>query len=337
MDASELTAALAGNQLAPLWLITGTEPLLMVEAADAIREKARSLGYDDREVLNAAANWDWSQVIDSCQSMSLFGSQKIVELRLNTFRPGKAGSDMLATIADMPLDGVVLVVSLPYDWSLSKASWFKKLAAAATVVQCDVIDSRKLPHWFAARFEAQKQKATPQALKLLSERCEGNLLAGKQELLKLSYQYPEGTEITEEMIADSVSDVSRFDAENLLEATLRGEAVKAARITLSLKSEGIAIPSFLWMLTDELRMAVKARTYRDEGQNEFGALKAAGVYGADRSNRVKAAIKRCSAQKLSNALIVCADIDRLSKGLTVSDRDNDPWIELLSLVTYIAK
>lgn len=321
--------------LANRWLVTGQEPLLMIEAADAIRNAAHAQGYSEREVLNASANWNWAQAVDTCQSVGLFASQKLVELRLASFRPGTKGIQMLPMLAQMPLDGIILLITIPFDWSLRKAKWFQTLVAHCQVVECSPVTEKELPAWFTKRITKQKQSLDPQALALLCERCEGNLLAARQELLKLSYQYPQGTRITADMIREAVSDVSRFDAENLLEAAFGGDAAKAARVVSSLKAEGVPIPSFLWMLSDEVRLACRVKSLTESGMPFASACKQAGVWG-DRSQRIGRACRRMSARKLASALMLCADIDRLSKGLVVRNRDSDPWLEIESLAAFLA-
>lgn len=334
----DLSGSLAKG-LAPLWLITGTEPLLMIEAADAVRAQARALHYEEREILNASASWDWSQLIDSCQSMSLFSQKKIVELRLASFRPGVKGAEALQTLSEMTRRGdlvdTVVIVTMPMDWSIKKLAWYKALTGAAEVVECDPVTASELPQWFTERLRRQGQSAEPAALRLLCERCEGNLLAAKQELLKLSYQYPKDAAITAEMIENAVSDVSRFDSENLLEATMGGDAAKAARIVESLKAEGETIPGFLWMLADEIRMAAKARALFERGNPMMDAVRSCGAYGL-KTARVKACATRMNSKRLAAALMLCADIDRLAKGLTVKTKNSDPWCEVTSLVTFVA-
>lgn len=334
MKFDDLEASLS-HGLANRWLITGEEPLLLIEAADAIRSKAREEGYSEREVLNASANWNWAQAIDSCQSIGLFASQKLIELRLASFRPGTKGIQILPMLAQLPLDGIILLITIPFDWSLRKAKWFQTLAAHCQVVECNTVTENELPAWFTKRIAKQKQALDPQALSLLCERCEGNLLAARQELLKLSYQYPAGTRITADMIREAVSDVSRFDAENLLDAAFCGDAAKAARVVASLKAEGVPIPSFLWMLSDEVRMACRVKSLTEAGTPFGSACKQAGIWG-DRSQRIREACQRMSSRKLASALMLCADIDRLSKGLTVRNRDSDPWLEIESLAAFLA-
>lgn len=335
MRFNDLESYLCRGPLAPLWVITGQEPLLMLEAADLLRSKAREEGATEREVLNASALWDWSKLPESCMAMSLFGDKKIVELRLASPRPGVKGTQALTDIASAPLDGVTLIVTIPYDWSLKKASWYKTLTANATVVECNPVTPRELPAWFAARLAKRNLKADPTALKILSERCEGNLLAAAQEVLKLAYLFPEGSTITEASVSDSVRDVARFDVDNLLEAMFAGDAAKALRIVGNLNAAGESIPSFMWQVTDEIRMALRYRDAIDHGADRTSALRQAGVWG-DRNARISRAGGRLNTRKLASALLLCADIDKISKGLTVANRDTDPWVEIAALAAFLA-
>ena len=171
---------------------------------------------------------------------------------------------------------------------------------------------------------------------LLTERCEGNLLAAAQEVLKLAYQYPKGTRITAEMIERAVGDVARFDIENLISATFTGDAAKALRIVENLKAEGEAMPAIVWQFTDETRAALLTRTYMDQGENVRDAMMHAGVRGFDKTARIQSVVNRNNARRLEAALTLCADLDRLGKGLKVKDRDSDVWLELASLAAFLA-
>lgn len=336
MQFRELAARIANRDLEPLWLITGEEPLLMIEAADLLRSRARALGYEEREVLNASATWDWSQLRDACQAMSLFATKKIVELRLASPRPGTRGTEALVELAKMQgeLQDVVVIVSLPYDWTIGKLAWFKTLQSASVCVQCDPIKSTELAQWFTERLRAQGQNANHAAIEILTTRCEGNLLAAKQELLKLAYRYPHEATITAEMVDESVGDVARFDAEALAEAIAKGEIEKAFRAVQSLRAEGFTIPSFLWILADDIRSAARTKTELENGADLPNALRTAAAFGP-KAARVRQLVRRNSVPRLMTALCRVADIDRLSKGLYVSKRDSDPWNELLALVAML--
>jgi DNA polymerase-3 subunit delta len=79
---------IAGTDLKPVYLLAGEEHLLLLEAADALRARARELGYIEREVLDAEGKFDWSDLTMAAASMSLFASRRLVDLRLPGGRPG---------------------------------------------------------------------------------------------------------------------------------------------------------------------------------------------------------------------------------------------------------
>lgn len=321
----------------PLWVITGQEPLLMLEAADLLRQKARNAGYIERTVLNASALWNWSELFEQCQAMSLFGDKKIVELRLASAKPGVKGAQALSDVAQMPLDGVLLIITIPYDNSIKKLAWWKALTGAAELVECAALTARELPNFFKERLAKNKQSAEPEAIRILCERCEGNLLAASQEILKLAYRHPEGTVITASDVEQTVSDVSRFDTDNLLEAIAAADAAKAIRIVDNLRAKAEPIPSLMWLLTDEIRSMLKVRGLMDRGMSKESAIQKAMIWPAQKKLRINKALGRHSAKKLTTAMLLAADIDRISKGLFVADRDSDPWLEILSLVGFLAR
>lgn len=336
MQFQDLAAGLK-TALAPLWVVTGEEPLLMLEAADMIRSKARQEGCTEREVLNASAVWDWSKLFDACQAMSLFGDKKIVELRLASPKPGVKGAEVLSQLSQTPLEGVVVIITIPWDWSLRSAAWYKKLTAAARTVECAPVSARELPAWFRERLGRLGLTAQAEAVEILSERCEGNLLAANQEVLKLYYRFGRDHHVTADDVSGSVLDVASFDAENLLEAVFGGDGAKAVRILENLHAKGEAIPSFLWAISEDIRCALRLRALMDQGVAQAAAAERLRIFPRERKRRAMAASRRMSARKLASALMLAADIDKISKGLVVADRDSDAWIELASLASFLAR
>ena len=79
-DGTSRLAAHLNGPLAPVYAIHGDDPLLVIEAADAIRSAARDKGFTEREVLTVSHPFDWKQLGYATQGGSLFGDSKIVEL-----------------------------------------------------------------------------------------------------------------------------------------------------------------------------------------------------------------------------------------------------------------
>src|SRR5256885_9737032 len=76
------------KSLARASAVQGDEPLLALEAADAVRAAARRQGFSERVVLEPGRGFDWSEFTHAAASLSLFAEKKLVELRLAAGKPG---------------------------------------------------------------------------------------------------------------------------------------------------------------------------------------------------------------------------------------------------------
>ncbi|MCU7945841.1 MAG: DNA polymerase III subunit delta, partial [Candidatus Thiodiazotropha sp. (ex Cardiolucina cf. quadrata)] len=68
---NEQLASHLQRDLAPVYLLSGDEPLQMQEAVDEIRSAARRQGYSEREVLDQGSGFDWSTLTTAAESLSL--------------------------------------------------------------------------------------------------------------------------------------------------------------------------------------------------------------------------------------------------------------------------
>jgi len=247
-----LSAHLA-QHLSPLYLISGDEPLLAAEAADAVRERARSTGFSERKVHFPERAADWEEVRGSLGNLSLFGSRQLVEIRLASARVGTAGASALLSIFEMEDPDTVLLILAPrLDREVQSASWVKHVQMKGAWVQVWPVAADKLVSWLRARSRRLGLELAPEALELLAERTEGNLLAAHQELEKLALIAP-GQPITADAVLKSVADSARFDVFQLGESVLAGDAERALRMLAGLRAEGTEPTLVLWTLTKAMR------------------------------------------------------------------------------------
>ncbi len=188
-----------GKTLRPLYTLHGDEPLLMQEAADAIRAAARQQGYTERTVHTVAgAHFDWSAVLASGGSLSLFADKQIIEVRIPSGKPGKDGSVALQQIAEQAAgsEGTLTLVLLPrLDRQTLSGAWFGALDSCGVTIKVDPVERAQLPAWIAARLARHDQRvlageAGQRTLAFFADRVEGNLLAAHQEIQKLALLYP---------------------------------------------------------------------------------------------------------------------------------------------------
>ena len=320
-------AAHLERELQPIYVVYGDEPLLVIEAADAIRSAARRQGFDEREVLTALPGFNWSDLAHAAGNMSLFGGRTLLDLRIPTGKPGREGSAALQDYCARPSPDALLLVTLPgLDWSEEKAAWLKALTEAGAAVKLVPPGLNDLPAWIGGRLARQQQRAGNEALRFIAERVEGNLLAAHQEILKLGLLHPAG-EVSLEQVRDAVLNVARYDLDGLREALLAGDVVRLTRTLDGLRQEGEAPPLVLWALTEEVRALAQIKVALQSGQSVDAAFKEARVWGA-RQGLLRRALQRVEVRASLAALRHAAQIDRLIKGLGGA---SDVWDEFLRL------
>ena len=249
----EQLAAHLDKPLAPLYLLHGDEPLLVIEAGDAIRAAARKQGFEEREVLIVGAGFKWDELFLAAGNMSLFGGSKLVDLRIPSGKPGKEGSEALQRYIATLGPGLVTLITLPeLDWQAKKAAWVTALSKAGIGIECNAPPLARLPQWIAERMARQKQSAPRAALEFIAAHVEGNLLAAHQEIQKLGLLHPPG-ELSLQQIEGAVMNVARYDVSDLRDALKARDTVRAARTLEGLKGEDAAPPLVLWALASEAR------------------------------------------------------------------------------------
>ena len=307
------------NSLGPLYAVTGTEELRALEAADAIRAKAKSAGYTDRKVYSASAYFDWGQIKADLAGMSLFGDKPLIDLCIPTGKPGKDGGAALEEIADLAQrnDGAVLLITFPGDYQTLKTAWVKKLDAAGVLIESKPVEPAALPGWIGERLARQQQSAAPETLRFIAAKVEGNLIAAHQEIMKLALLHPPG-KLSMEAVEAAVLNVARYDVFKLSEAWLTGDLPRFRRMLEGLRGEGEAPPLILWAMTDDIRALAKLR----RGER---------VWKGPKSGLYERKAKNVTNPQLGAAIKHAAGIDRLIKGLRPRALSTDVWEEFYRL------
>ncbi len=327
------------KQLLPVYIISGDEPLQVGQCCDKVRQQARAAGFTDRHVFHIDKGFDWGDFLAAANSLSLFAQKQILEVRLPNGKPGDMGSKALIEyINRLSPDNLLLVITGRLDNTLQKSKWFKSLESAGVFVPIWPIDAEQLPKWLEQQLRGDGYRATPEALALIAERIEGNLLAGAQELEKLKLLSKDKT-IDETRVNEAVADSARYDVFQLPDAALGGNLKQCVRILSVLKGEGTEPPIVLWALAREIRLLSHLSRQLSRGLTmDLAIEQSAKVIGfapymlKRRKPILTNAINRLSERSLREMLQYSGKIDRLIKGL---DKGNI-WDELLTLTLYLA-
>jgi DNA polymerase-3 subunit delta len=324
LSADQLPAALS-RSVASIYLVSGDEPLLVGEAADAIRSAAKAQGYADRTVFFIDRSFSWDEFRHASQALSLFAERRLFELRMPSGKPDKGAQQLENAATKPPPDVVCLILTDKLDKKASEAPWVRAVEKHGVWVPVWPVETAALPAWLRERAKKLQLEIEPDAAQLIVERVEGNLLAAKQELDRLSL-LANGAPISAELVLRSVGDSARYDVFQLAAAAAAGDARRALRVLLGLKSEGVEPTLILWALVRELRGLWQARE-RDRLRSQ---VRGSGWnLAATPSPR---ALSRLKVLPLAELLRQASHADRVIKGVAAGD----PWSALTGLTGGLA-
>ena len=312
------------QQLAPVYLISGEEPLQAQECADSVRRACRKQGFGERMVFHVDPGFDWQQLLGEVSALSLFAERKLIELRMPSGKPGDAGAQALDHYCrHTSADTVLLILCEKVD---ARAKWYKAIDAAGITVPVWPVDAAQLPRWIEQRLRARGLSASPEAVQILADRVQGNLLACAQEIEKLQL-YADSKQIDAETVAATVADSARFDVFGMADQVLAGHGAAGLRALSGLRGEAEEPLGILWVLTKELRTLYRCAEQLEQGLPVDRALESAGVW-EKRKPLVRAALQRLRKPRLAQLLGIAQAVDAAAKGAS----KDDPWQLLDQLV-----
>ena len=334
----QLAAHLQKSLLAMYW-VSGDEPLLVEESTDLIRSCCRKLGFSERDQFFVESNFDWQSLQQSDNNLSLFSAKKIIELRLRSAKlDDKAKTALKDYLTSPNPDNVLLIVSPKIEKATTTTKWFQALEKQGAHIQIWPIDANNLPQWIGNRLLQHGIKADREAVSLLADRVEGNLLAADQEIEKLALRFKgpgfvEGTPISLDsaMVAQMVANSSRYNVFALVDATLAGDTARAIKVMQGLAADGSEPLMILAMISKEIRSLAQMAVKVEKGQSITAVMESERVW-SNRKTVVKTALGRLDAATLHGLLQQAMLVDHAVKGLL----QTDPWRELSSLVLLMS-
>ncbi|MEE4639563.1 MAG: DNA polymerase III subunit delta [Wenzhouxiangella sp.] len=313
-----------------VYLIAGPEHLLVEEACDAVRAAGRKAGIEERLVLETDARFDWSRLSAATETLSLFATRRLVEVRLPSGKPGRDGAAALREWVGQDSDDVLLVKGNAWDLAQEKSAWARALEAAGVYLPCWTVKAAQLPDWISRRLASRGLRADRPACLFLAERLEGNLLAAAQEIERLALLYGQGSRLGLDELRAAVADSARFDSFRLVELVLSGQAGPAVRCVRGLRETDTPMPMIVSALARELQ-TLAAFQQRAAKQGEAMAFKELEVWRT-RQAPMAAAARRLDSGTVRSAVARLSDLDRMAK----SNERHGFWVALERLCLQVA-
>ena len=329
------------QNIPPVFLLSGDEPLQILESADVIRAHVKTHGFSERDVLHVdTGSSDWSLLAGASNAMSLFSDKKLIDLRLAIKSPGKKGSEAIRAYMSNPPDDKVLLMQMgKLDRGMRNSAWVKAIEKDGVLIQVWDLSTPQTMAWVAKRLRDNGMHASSDAVRLLTERVEGNLLAATQEIAKLKLLYKtddkQQVEIDEEKVLSAVSDSSRYSIFDLSNAVMLGDTHRIQHIHHNLKEDGVPVTLMLWTLSDLSRQLYNASFGLRNGTPMSQIV---AKMPRPRQKPFQVALHRMQHADWSEILKMNSQIDRYSKGqgeTSVKGPDRI-WADLLELALVLS-
>lgn len=320
IKSNQLQRHLDAGRFAPVYLVSGDEPLLVEEACASIVAAAEANGFSDRKRFDLAVDGSLEEALAGAANLSLFASKRMLDIRLPAKGLDRKGSDTIRRYLGSPPPSTMLLCrAVGLDWRTKSSAWHRAVDKAGAVVQVWPVGARELPRWLDQRCRASGLQLDREAISILAERVEGNLLAATQEIEKLRLSGRKGTIGADEM-RDAVGDSAHFDTFQMIDTAFAGQGARACRMTRVLRQDGIPIFMVMGALVNQLR---RAREVAAGGSPRMPR---------NRAQQVQRAVQRLGADRIDALLRAAAVLDLQSKGML----RGDAWQSLERMVVAIA-
>lgn len=312
-----------------VYLISGDEPLLVIEAQDFIRDLCKKAGFEERKKINVDKKFNWQSLQDEAMNLSLFSDKKLIELSLNA-AAGREGSKAIKSFVEAGYEDLCLMIHAPnLDRNQEKAAWVKAIEADGLAIKVWPVKPHQMLDWVDNRARMMRINLSAEALSLVANYTEGNLLAAKQTLMKLQVDNKEHYSLDD--VFEYISNESRYNPYELFNSAM-SQPSQALRMLGNFKQEGVAPYPILWGLINEFKQLLMISSRMDSGQN-FNAASADLRLWPSRKNTLQEALRIYNTRKINALLRRCEKADAAIKG-AVKD---DIWRLLSEIILLLGK
>ncbi len=319
------------GDLLPLYIVSGDEALLMQETCAHIRSHCRQQGFSERELFNVEPGFDWNNLLQAGNSMSLFGDKKILEVRHDKPKIDDKGKKALQQYcADLNPDNVMLLILPKQDKKSLSAKWFQTVESVSALIQVWPIDVNQLPQWLHQRMHNAGLEPSREAVELLSEKVEGNLLAAAQEVEKLLLVKGKGP-LGVADIEESVADHARYNLYELVDEALKGNQAHAVKMLNQLQASGTEPAALSWAFSKEIRALAGMSSLIENGMSASKVMQDYRVWST-RKQVIQSALQRLQSKTFKHCLLEIARIDRAIKGMA----QGNPWVGFTNVILWLS-
>lgn len=312
----------------PVYMVCGEEPLQHREAVDMLRKAGKYYGYEEREVYTADASFDWNFLAIAANELSLFASRRLIEIHLPSGKPSDKGTALINYCDNLPPDILLLIIAGKIEPATRKSKWYTAVDKVAGIVSVWPIEGYQLNQWLNKRLQAKRLSVQTDAVQLINDRVEGNLLAADQEIEKLSLLYPASDQMIQlnlEQVSQAVFDSARYNLFDLFDCALSGDLKRASRMLYGLQREGQSVILILSLFAREVRMLARM-SVKMQQQGIDAVIKGHYIFPR-RKSLITQTLRRSRPEQWHRLIKRLLQADKMAKGA----EQGEPW-DIMQLI-----
>lgn len=315
------------HHLPSVILCAGDEPMRIIQTVDALKERAKMLGYLEQQLVVIEQASDWETLWLHYQEQSLFANLRVIQVIFSKLATEQAKT-LLRMIQQPNPDVLLILRSDELDKSRLNSAWVKYIDQHGWLIHSKAINGNALAQWVQQQAQALQLTLTPAALSLLVEWSEGNLLASRQSLLR--WQLQGLTQIDADVLMADQQDWAKYDVFSLSNSLSQQKVEQSLRILARLKLSGEEPVLILWVLSRELRLW--QTLFSAYQHTPWPRLVQEHRLWTAQAGQLQTVMKQLTAARLKHWQASCLTLDLMLKG----QLEGDVWAKLMWLVADMA-
>jgi DNA polymerase III subunit delta len=299
------------NNLVPVYLIMGSEHLLVQESKDLIVRYAQLNGFKEIRRYDANKDFDWHELQISA-SPSLFCEKALIDLRLSS-KPNAATIKILTDyIKKIKPDSKVILSCEKLEHNVQNMKWMSVVDQLGVIVNIPNLPPGQYKQWAEQRLKQNNLSCDRLAIDFLISQTEGNLLALAQEIDKLKLLFGSNP-ISLSDIINVITDNAKYSVFHFIDRVLEGDLVQIRRTLAKLRQEAVEPILILWAITKEIRLLINI--IMDLKGKSWEAIANKYSIWPNRKHITKSCASRHTIKSLHETLLLAEKIDHAIKGL----------------------
>jgi DNA polymerase III subunit delta len=293
-------------------IISSDEVLLQQERCDQIISQAKQAGVTERKIIDVSDKLSWDDLVADSNSLSLFAEAKLTDIRFTKAPKKDAQQALLELVKDAAVDNQFLIRLPKIEKRQKNTKWFKSLLAEAMLEELWPPKPHTFHDWIANRALNRNLQIDSEAIAMLAQQTEGNLLAASQTIDKLILLY-QNESVDADKLRSVISDNARYSVFLCLDEALSGKGQRAVRMLHKFEAEGVAPISILVNMTREISLCNQVSLASSQGQSPMQALSSSFLWDS-KKKLIIAAANRLPLAIWQKLLVRCGFLDRMVKG-----------------------